>query len=487
MRTGRAPLLAALFLTAAAASSAAAATLVRGPYLQLLTTRSVTIVWNTDVAATCAVEVRPAGDAPVVLTGAVATVCAVDVDGLARGGEYRYVPLADGLPLTGESSFRVDDSERPYSFAVLGDSGTGSAAQLAVRDQLQAAAPDFVLHTGDMIYNDGAAADFDPKFFVPYAPLLRRVVFWPTLGNHDVRTASGAPWRAAFYTPANNAAGSEGYYSFDFGNAHLVVLDSNASTSPGSAQHTFLDRDLEASTAVWKFVALHHPVYSSGSHGSTLSLRANLVPVFDRHRVDVVFMGHDHNYERTVPLRADAPVAAGAGTVYVVTGGGGQSLRSVGTSSFTAYAESAFHFTRVAVDGGVLALEMVRADGSVRDRLTLTRATPTTTSTTAPTSTTLDATSTTTTTNPPRCPLVTHAGDGAMCDGAPLPHRIARLIERARLLTELAESAPDPTRLRARLALVFRRIDRAVARAEAAGRISPACADELSSLMAGCV
>jgi RNA polymerase sigma factor for flagellar operon FliA len=60
-----------------------------------------------------------------------------------------------------------------------------------------------------MIYDFGAAAEFNPQFFVPYRDLIRRLVFWPTLGNHDVGTLAGQPWRAAFYTPANNAAGSE--------------------------------------------------------------------------------------------------------------------------------------------------------------------------------------------------------------------------------------------------------------------------------------
>jgi hypothetical protein len=467
---------AGLVVLLAATTAADAATLTRGPYLQLLTTHSVTVVWNTDVVAECALELRPPGGTPTVLPGTTGSLCAVTADGLTAGRQYQYVPLAGGAPLTEPAVFRVDDPTRPYSFIVFGDSGTGTADQLAVRDRMTAAAPDFLLHTGDMIYSSGAAIDFDPKFFGPYRDLLRRVVLWPSLGNHDVRTASGAPWLEAFLTPANNAAGSERYYSFDAGNAHIVVLDSNASTSPGSNQHTFLDQDLAASDATWKFVAFHHPLYSSGDHGSTVSLRANLLPLLDRHRVDVVFNGHDHNYERTLPLRADVAVAPGEGTVYVVTGGGGQTLREVGTSSFTAHAEAAFHFTRVTVDGGNLALQMVRADGSVGDSLTLTKATATsTTSTTAPTSTT-------TTTLPP-CPLLSHYTEGVPCDGQVLPRRIARRIERARRFA----ARPPSLSYHRRLERAFSWIERAIDRAEKYERITPACADELSSAAAGCV
>src|SRR5207247_9483129 len=105
---------------------------------------------------------------------------------------------------------------------------------------------------------------------------------WPTSHNQHVPAAGGAARLSTFYTPANNPARSENYYSFDFGNAHVVVLDTNASTSPGSAEHTFLDNDLRTSTATWKFVAFHDTIYSSGSHGSDLTVRANLVPLFDK-------------------------------------------------------------------------------------------------------------------------------------------------------------------------------------------------------------
>src|SRR5439155_785984 len=160
-------------------------------------------------------------------------------------------------------------------------------------------------HTGDMIYDAGAPQDFDPTFFAPYRDIVRHLVLWPCLGNHDVETASGAPWRDAFYTPANNPAASEDYYSFDAGNAHIVVLDSNAITKPGSPQYVFLDHDLAATTATWKVVVFHHTIYSSGTkHGSNLIIRANLVPLFDTHGADLVLMAHEHSYERTKPLHA---------------------------------------------------------------------------------------------------------------------------------------------------------------------------------------
>jgi predicted phosphodiesterase len=376
--------------------SAAAATLVRGPYLQLLTTTSVTIVWRTNVPAACSVTIGPPGGEQVVVTGATSNLCVIPVTLLAAGTQYGYVPRADGGDLTSRSIFHTDDPSRPYVFLVIGDSGSGDANQLAVRDRMLASPADAIVHTGDMVYERGASADFNPRFFEPYAELLRRLVLWPCLGNHDVKTNRGQPWREVFYTSANITAHSQGYYSFDVGNAHFVVLDSNGDTAPGSAQRTFLDQDLAASTAAWKFVAFHHTIYSSGStHGSNLPIRRDLTPLFDRYHIAVVFMGHEHNYERTKPLYGDQIVGPGRGTVYVTTGGGGRDLQPVGTSDFTADSESVFHFVRVAVQGDQLALEMIRVDGSTGDSMKLDRgATATTASTSSTTSTTRPAATT---------------------------------------------------------------------------------------------
>jgi hypothetical protein len=354
------------------AAGAPAATLVRGPYLQLPGPDRMTVVWKTDAPERCGLSLRLPDGAQRTIAGEPGRRCIITVDGLTPGVRYGYVPLADGAPVDEESAFRTADPAGPFAFLVVGDSGCGCGAQRAVAEQMQAVPADFILHTGDMVYREGAAEDFDPKLFTPYRALLRRLVLWPTLGNHDVRAADGAAWRAAFFTPANNRAGSEDYYSFDHGNLHVAVLNSNAGTAPDSPQYAFLQGDLEATRARWKVVVLHHTLYSSGTrHGSNVQIRASLMPLFDRHGVDLVFMGHDHDYERTHPLRADRVVADGAGTVYVTSGGGGAGVRAVGRSPFTAYAESSFHFVRVAVHGDRLAGTMIRDDGAVGDRFAL--------------------------------------------------------------------------------------------------------------------
>jgi PKD repeat protein len=199
------------------------------------------------------------------------------------------------------------------------------------------------------VYNDGDWADYDPKFFRPYAELFRTTTFWPTLGNHVTSTENGAPYFDAFYLPTASGApgvpsGTEHYYSFDHGMAHFVCLDSEATSStPGGAMHAWADADLAHARARgkrWLVVFLHHPPYSRGTHDSTseselIRLHDNLVPLFESHDVDLVLSGHSHVYERSFLARDDAILQADVaeytkvgspdGTVYMVTGCGGKS------------------------------------------------------------------------------------------------------------------------------------------------------------------
>ena len=482
----------------AAATPAAAVELRRGPYLQLLTTHSVTVVWNTDVAAACSLTIRPVDGATTTVAGKTGTVCAIAVDGLSPGTEYAYTPQADGGPLGPESVFRTDDPARPFRFLVIGDSGSGDANQRAVRDRMLALPADLLLHTGDMVYDAGAASDFDPKFFTPYRDLIRRLVFWPCRGNRDVKTDGGQPWRDAFGTPANNPAGSEDYYSFDYGNAHFVVLDSNQSTDPASPQYAFADQDLGASGALWKIVVFHHTIYSGGVHGPDLTVRANLLPLIDRYSVDIVLMGHDQDYERTLPLRAGQVVPPGQGTIYITTGGGGGELRPVTPTGLTAYAEEAFHVTRVAVDGGTLTAEMVRADGEVHDSVTLTKDAPS-----------------------PKCRVDADCDDarpctfdhcaadgchhdvlgfdavqiaiaGALaldaCAGEPTPAFVARLLQRADRLVARAARATNPRHADRLMTIAVQRLAklaRRVGRAARQDRLSSPCAAALAGAVSG--
>lgn len=348
--------------------------LTRGPYVMNQTASAITVAWETDWAAPAQVEYGTGpGYGSVMTSAGASTRHAVRLTGLAADTTYRYRIVGEGRVLAEGATFRTSrDGGNPYfSFVVLGDSGRGTRSQYAVADRIQALRPDFVLHTGDVIYPAGAAKHFDARYFRPYRGLIASIPFYLSLGNHDVATANGQPYLDVFHLPSNNAERTRRYYSFEYANARFIALDSNQPPVPAGPMYDWLVKELQRDGKLWTFVFFHHALYSSGKNGSHLPLRKVWAPLFERARVAVVFNGHDHSYERTVPIRDFDP--SSPGVVYVVTGGGGASLYPVGRSQWTALSASRYHAVRAEVRDCVLELQAVAAEGEVFDRTTIDR------------------------------------------------------------------------------------------------------------------
>jgi hypothetical protein len=235
---------------------------------------------------------------------------------------------------------------------------------------------------GDIVYSGGDCADADNAwkqyvrdYFDLYKATIGRVPFYLSVGNHEVYDGlcGYQSYRDVYQLPSNAPEGAEEqYYSFDWGAAHFIALDSNQSLHRGSPQYMWLQEDLKNSTQEWKFVFLHHPVYSSGNYGSTPLLQEKLPPLFETYGVDAVFYGHDHNFERTCSILQGACVdPALGGVVYYVTGGGGAPLYASSSDWFTEYSVSRTHFLLVEMDGCRLRIDAVDGNGTIFDTLSL--------------------------------------------------------------------------------------------------------------------
>ena len=180
-------------------------------------------------------------------------------------------------------------------FAVIGDSGTGEPVQYEVAEQMakyhEQFPFSFVIMLGDNLYGGDKPKDFEQKFERPYKALLDAgVKFYASLGNHDNPNER-------FYKPFNMAG--ERFYAFKNGNVGFFALDANY-MSP--QQLSWVDQQLGSATSVWKICFFHQPLYSDGRfHGPDLDLRTRLEPLLQKYKVDVVFSGHEHVYERILP------------------------------------------------------------------------------------------------------------------------------------------------------------------------------------------
>ncbi len=163
----------------------------------------------------------------------------------------------------------------------------------------------------------------------------------PTLGNHETYSAEAAVvpprlYLSFFPVPPNGPAALRGrVYSFDYGDAHFAVLDSQVFDEKEAKdqllewQKTWLEEDLAATDRRWKLVFIHRPLYHNRAVYAGWELQQAFAPVLDRHRVDVVFAGHEHVYARSFPIRDGVwRDEAEVGTVYFTTGRSGERRHS---------------------------------------------------------------------------------------------------------------------------------------------------------------
>jgi len=228
-----------------------------------------------------------------------------------------------------------------FKFAVIGDYGSGSKPLADVTGNIARDNPNLVLTVGDNVYYNGTEAEYQTKWDPNNAFGAIRTNFpvLPSLGNHDARVSTD-PYFKRF--PELDRAR---YYSFDDHGVHFVALNTNEAIDPTSSQYQWLEKDLAASKDDWKVLYFHHPMIS-GYPKNTGPLKAALGPLIAKYGVDLIFAGHEHNYQRSKPIDA-------AGAVEIVTGGGGQTLHPFVTrqSAETSYRDVDFGHVEVEVHG----------------------------------------------------------------------------------------------------------------------------------------
>lgn len=363
-----------------------AATLLRAPYVQNVSSHRATIVWVTREPLAATVEYSADGKQWRSVAAATRSFTSrstaetrhqhqAELSGLTPGTVYHYRVLAGSAVQSDGLRFRTAAPE-PFTFLVLGDSGTGSSAQTKLAHRMMAEeAASLVLHTGDISQEDGSLDHLEAHYFGVYAPLMSRVPFFPALGNHDYGTDLAAPWLFVHVLPASRAPAADAgrYYSFDWGEAHFVSLDTNLLVHEDASERmlAWLDRDLASSSRFWKIAFFHHPPFPSSHHLSdpiSAKVRERILAVLDRHRVHVVFSGHEHNYQRSKPLRNGSVVSPGRGTVFFITGGGGAHLHPVGSRPELAFGAQEHHYLRVEVGAWRMQIAAVTAEGRILDR-----------------------------------------------------------------------------------------------------------------------
>lgn len=345
------------------------------------------------------------------------------------------------------------------NFIVFGDIGAGSTDAINIAKGVYNAKADIAFIPGDIVYDNGLIREYNRRFWPIYNadtsneygfPIMSKIPFVAAVGNHDAdtRNLNKYPDALAYYyywqQPLNGPlfqegtnvlpaliasdenrrafldAAGEAYprmtnFSYDYGNAHWLVIDADVYMDWTDKELLdWVKSDLEkAKNAEWKFVLFHQPGFnSSKEHYEEQQMRL-LSPIFEAGKVDVVFAGHVHNYQRSYPLtfkpnnqgvqlvNNDNKTPAGKivigewrldkeyngssnthpnGVIYIITGAGGQDLynqeQQADTDSwqkFTCKFISQYHtFTQANINNKILTIRQLNAEGKEVDKFIIT-------------------------------------------------------------------------------------------------------------------
>lgn len=357
-----------------------AQSITRGPYLQRGSKDFIILKWRTSSSITPTVKIGTIPGAETFsFSGSAATDHRVEISGLQPSTKYFYKLMSGTSLLAGGDSSHYfvtspNEGDEPFNVWALGDSGISATLasgehpqQAAVRDGFLNMTPlqdlSFLIHLGDIAYYEGTDTQFQRGLFDIYPSILRSLTTWPTQGNHDVTTNA---YYDVFSLPRSAEAGgiassTEGYYSWDHGNAHFISLNSE-NTSTRAAMESWLRDDLNASLKTWRIVIFHHPPYTKGSHdsdnvgdsgGRMNYMRETILPILEQHGVDLVMSGHSHSYERSFFLNGHHGLSSTFSNSHKVSSTSGRDEEAYIKSTLTPQANSGTVYL-VAGSGGML-------------------------------------------------------------------------------------------------------------------------------------
>jgi predicted phosphodiesterase len=348
-------------------SATAFAGIVKGPYLMHEGPNTeMAVLWQTNVTESDII--RWGTDTTYSLGQAISTEYGDHqhkfvITGLQPGTKYYY--QVDGY---GSGSFRAAPSSSATAVKLLayGDTRSFPADQEQVVSRMRwayAVDPAFqtiALHAGDWVAGD-TETDWSAQFLASTNPQTHafqsEVPIAGARGNHE-----GAGTYYQKYFPYPYVANF--YWSFDYGPAHIIVLDEYVSYATGSAQYSWLTKDLASTTKPWKIILSHEPGWSAGgSHANNTHVQNYLQPLCKQYGVALVINGHNHYYSRAVV----------DGVQHITTGGGGAPLYAPDPAFPNVVAtDESHHYLAIDIQNTTLTTTARRTDGSTIDTVTVT-------------------------------------------------------------------------------------------------------------------
>jgi len=342
---------------------ASAASFTKGPYLQALGQKAVTIKVEVSTPEIVTIEVTgPSDFRATKASDSAKKFHSVRIDGLSAGTTYNYKVTMGGAESAPVSFTTAPAENKPFKFVVYGDNRSDATTHAAIVRMIEKAPADFLLHTGDMVQTGDNESEWQEFFGIENKLLASRCIF-ASVGNHELTTPdpTGQVTFLRYFASIEDDGRERPhlYGSFRWSNTRFFML--NAMDTWTGDEREWLKSELASALTeaglVHRIVVMHHGPYSSGRHGGNARLHANgIVDIMRDNKVDLVLAGHDHLYDR----------GEGNGIKYIVSGGAGAPLYQRGKGApETQKFESVNHYLEVSVDGDLVAIDARRASGSI--------------------------------------------------------------------------------------------------------------------------
>jgi acid phosphatase type 7 len=273
------------------------------------------------------------------------------------GTSFRFAWLADVRSTKYASFWNISIPGTNHFFAWFANHGWGLETHDAIAKRIAEAKPVMSLYGGDLCYNSSYQA-FKDEFFRPNErALIANVPFFNTPGNHEKWSQNTKAFTQAPASPS----GTQEYYSFDYGDMHVLVLNNEVDYNEGSPQYLYAQNDLASTSKPWKVVIYHRPAYCAGGHGEDIQMKTMSEKVFEPNHVDVIINGHSHFFQHNLVH----------GIHHMVLGSAGAPLYALGTASYVVTAAHDYSYGIIDVTPSSFTMTVYNDKGKVLDTLFL--------------------------------------------------------------------------------------------------------------------
>lgn len=340
-----------------------------GPYVMTPAPESIVVMWRTLEATSGTVYYGIDEPVEQVSQPGLSVIHEIELTGLTPDTRYAYRVESDGAS-SGVLHFHTAvPLGQGFRFVAWGDNQNGPEMFAQLVPAMLDEGPHLAVGVGDHVQEGKVAELWKEQLFDPARVLLHQVPVYAALGNHEQNASEY--WDLFAYPHPLEFNEPGGYYSYSYGNAFFVVINTNTAFFPIGETETpasaWLKEQLasdEAKNATWRFAYAHEPGYSESwgagdcNYDGNLAIQNLVLPLLAEHQFHFYFAGHTHAYERAMV----------DGVVQVITGGGGGGLDEWCVDwPQTSVVYQSHHFLRIDAGCDTLRLEAIDLDGKVFD------------------------------------------------------------------------------------------------------------------------